>query len=75
MFLAHTHDPRHSPLPPPHPGPRRDRGDADREGPVTQRSALDALDARYPTSCAGHLRTTSDHDSRERRPFLRVVVS
>lgn len=39
-------------------------------GPVTQRSVLDALEARYPT-LAG---TVRDHATRERRPFLRFYA-
>jgi sulfur-carrier protein len=39
-------------------------------GPVTQRSILDALEARYP-----HLRgTIRDHTTSERRAFLRFFV-
>src|ERR1700685_3031733 len=37
------------------------------EGPVTQRSVLDALDARYPMLCG----TIRDQVTHERRPFLR----
>jgi len=40
------------------------------EGPVTQRSVLDALEARYPMLC-GAIR---DHVTRERRPFLRFFA-
>jgi molybdopterin synthase sulfur carrier subunit len=40
------------------------------EGPVTQRSVLDALEARYPM-LAGTIR---DHGSRQRRPFLRFFA-
>src|SRR5262249_7487934 len=38
--------------------------------PVTQRSVLDALEARYPM-LAGTIR---DHQTRERRPFLRFFA-
>jgi len=40
------------------------------EAPVTQRSVLDALEARYPM-LRGAIR---DHDSKERRPFLRFFA-
>ncbi len=40
------------------------------EGTVTQRSVLDALEARYPM-LRGAIR---DHDTRERRPFLRFFA-
>jgi sulfur-carrier protein len=40
------------------------------EGQVTQRSVLDALEARYPVLCG----TIRDHVSRERRPFLRFFA-
>ena len=40
------------------------------EGPVTQRSVLDALEAAYP---ARH-RTIRDHQTRMRRPFLRFFA-
>src|SRR5947209_18551552 len=40
------------------------------EGPVTQRSVLDALEARYPMLC-GAIR---DHDTQQRRPFLRFFA-
>jgi sulfur-carrier protein len=39
-------------------------------GPVTQRSVLDALEARYPM-LRGAIR---DHDSQQRRPFLRFFA-
>ena len=39
-------------------------------GPVTQRSLLDTLEARYP-ALSGTIR---DHGSRERRPFLRFFA-
>jgi molybdopterin synthase sulfur carrier subunit len=49
------------------------------EGPATQRSVLDAGIARkarpaIPTCCAGHSRTNSDHDTQQRRPFLRFFA-
>lgn len=40
------------------------------EGPVTQRSVLDALEARYPTLRG----TIRDHASRQRRPYLRFFA-
>jgi hypothetical protein len=40
------------------------------EGPVTQRSVLDALEARYPMLCG----TIRDHVTRERRAFLRFFA-
>lgn len=39
-------------------------------GPVTQRSVLDALEARYPVLCG----TIRDHDTQERRAFLRFFA-
>jgi len=42
----------------------------DVEGPVTQRSVLDALEARYPM-LAGTIR---DHVTQQRRPFLRFFA-
>ena len=39
-------------------------------GPVTQRSVLDALEARYPM-LRGAIR---DHDTQQRRPFLRFFA-
>jgi sulfur-carrier protein len=39
----------------------------DVEGPVTQRSVLDALEAQYPVLCG----TIRDHTTQVRRPFLR----
>ena len=39
-------------------------------GPITQRSILDALEARYP-ALRGTIR---DHVTRERRPFLRFFA-
>jgi hypothetical protein len=40
------------------------------EGPATQRSVLDALEARYP-SLKGTIR---DHVTHQRRPFLRFFA-
>jgi len=40
------------------------------EGEITQRSVLDALEARYPVLCG----TIRDHATRERRPFLRFFA-
>jgi molybdopterin converting factor small subunit len=40
------------------------------EGPVTQRSVLDALEARYPMLRG----TIRDHVTRERRPFVRFFA-
>ncbi len=47
-------------------------GDVELEiaGPVTQRSVLDALEARYPTLRG----TIRDHITRERRPYLRFFA-
>ncbi len=42
----------------------------DVEGPVTQRSVLDALEARYPMLRG----TIRDHVTHQRRPFLRYFV-
>ncbi len=42
----------------------------DVEGPVTQRSVLDALEARYPMLRG----TIRDHVTRQRRPFLRFFA-
>ena len=39
-------------------------------GPVTQRSVLDAIEARYPM-LAGTIR---DHGTQQRRPFLRFFA-
>ncbi|HEV2341850.1 MAG TPA: MoaD/ThiS family protein [Candidatus Acidoferrales bacterium] len=39
-------------------------------GPVTLRSALNALEARYPMLCG----TIRDHVTQERRPFLRFFA-
>jgi hypothetical protein len=40
------------------------------KGPVTQRTILDALEARYPMLCG----TIRDHVSKERRPLLRFYA-
>jgi hypothetical protein len=40
------------------------------EGPVTQRSVLNALEARYPMLSG----TIRDHSTQERRPFLRFFA-
>jgi len=42
----------------------------DVEGPVTRRSILDALEARYPMLC-GAIR---DHETRKRRPLVRFFA-
>lgn len=42
----------------------------DIEGPVTQCSVLDALEARYPMLRG----TIRDHDTQQRRPFLRFFA-
>ncbi len=42
----------------------------DVDGPVTQRSVLDALEARYP-ALRGTIR---DHVTQQRRPFLRFFA-
>ena len=42
----------------------------DVQGSITQRSVLDALEASYPMLCG----TIRDHDTKERRPFLRFFV-
>jgi molybdopterin synthase sulfur carrier subunit len=39
-------------------------------GPVTQRTVLDALEARYPMLCG----TVRDHVTQERRPFIRFFA-
>jgi sulfur-carrier protein len=39
-------------------------------GPVTQGSVLDALEARYPTLCG----TTRDHVTKKRRAFVRFFA-
>ena len=40
------------------------------DGPATQRSVLDALEAAYPVLCG----TIRDHDTHQRRPFLRFFA-
>jgi sulfur-carrier protein len=40
------------------------------EGPATQRSVLDALEARYPMLCG----TLRDHVTQQRRPFVRFFA-
>jgi hypothetical protein len=40
------------------------------EGPVTQRTVLDALEARYPMLCG----TIRDQVTQQRRPFLRFFA-
>jgi sulfur-carrier protein len=40
------------------------------EGRATQRSVLDALEARYPVLCG----TIRDHVTQQRRPFLRFFA-
>ncbi len=47
-------------------------GDVELElaGPVTRRTVLDALEARYPMLCG----TIRDHVTLERRPFLRFFA-
>src|ERR1019366_9288927 len=42
----------------------------DVEGAVTQRSVLDALEARYPVLCG----TLRDHVTQTRRPFIRFFA-
>ena len=42
----------------------------DIDGPVTQRTVLDALEARYPMLRG----TIRDHVTKERRPFLRFFA-
>ncbi len=39
-------------------------------GPVTQRTVLDALEARYPMLCG----TIRDHTTKQRRAFLRFFA-
>lgn len=39
-------------------------------GPVTQRSVIDALEARYPMLCG----TIRDHTTKQRRAFLRFFA-
>jgi hypothetical protein len=40
------------------------------EGPITQRSVLDALEARYPMLCG----TIRDHVTHQRRAFVRFFA-
>ena len=40
------------------------------EGQITQRSVLDALEARYPVLCG----TIRDHVTKRRRPFMRFFA-
>ncbi len=40
------------------------------QGPVTQRSVLDALEARFPVLCG----TMRDHVTFKRRPFIRFFA-
>jgi len=40
------------------------------EGQITQRSVLDALEARYPVLCG----TIRDHVTKRRRPFIRFFA-
>ena len=40
------------------------------EGPITQRSVLNALEAQYPMLCG----TIRDHVTQQRRPFLRFFA-
>ena len=40
------------------------------KGTATQRSVLDALEARYPVLCG----TIRDHVTRQRRPFIRFFA-
>ena len=42
----------------------------DVEGPVTQRSVLDAVERRYPMLCG----TIRDHVTKRRRPFVRFYA-
>jgi sulfur-carrier protein len=42
----------------------------DVQGAITQRSILDALEACYPMLCG----TIRDHDTKQRRPFLRFFA-
>ena len=44
--------------------------DLEVEGPVTQRSVLDALEARYPMLRG----TIRDHVTKKRRPFIRFFA-
>ena len=40
------------------------------EGPITQRSVLDTLEAEYPMLCG----TIRDHVTQQRRPFIRFFA-
>jgi sulfur-carrier protein len=53
-------------------GLARVRGEVELEiaGPVTLRSVVDALEARYPMLCG----TIRDHVTEQRRPFLRFFA-
>jgi molybdopterin synthase sulfur carrier subunit len=42
----------------------------DIDGPLTQRSVLDALEARYPTLCG----TVRDHVTQQRRAYVRFFA-
>jgi sulfur-carrier protein len=42
----------------------------DIQGPVTQRSVVDAIEATYPMLCG----TIRDHVTQQRRPFLRFFA-
>src|SRR5438552_165440 len=42
----------------------------DIQGPITQRSVLDALEAQYPMLCG----TLRDHVTQKRRPFVRFFA-
>ena len=58
-------------VPPADPGAGRPaRSTLDVEGPATQRSVLDALEARYPMLRG----TIRDHVTQRRRPFLRFFA-
>jgi len=48
----------------------RDEVELDLKGPATQRSVLDALEARYPMLQG----TIRDHITQQRRPFLRFFA-
>ncbi|HKI44824.1 MAG TPA: MoaD/ThiS family protein [Balneolales bacterium] len=48
-----------------------DEVELDVQGPVTQRSVLDAIEVRYPM-LAGTIR---DHATQQRRPFLRFYAN
>jgi len=58
------------------PGPLRtllktpDEVSVDVSGPVTIRSVLDALEAKYPSACG----TIRDHVTKERRAFVRFFA-